>query len=327
LGQVLSRYPHLPAPDRGRFLGSAGGFSGAALWRVETRDGDYCLRGWPRQLTDPRRLAWIHANLRTIAAACPVVPVPLATRDQTTWFVWEGRLWELAPWLPGQADDRSAPGATKLQAAMRTLARLHAAASGAAGDRVGPSPSLVTRLTIMRHNDQEVLDAIERKLAGQPRPPWDGRARELLSRYRQVASTVSRELQAVQNVTVPLQVCHGDLWREHVLFRREQVSGIIDFGAMKVESPATDIARLLGSWAGDDPQLWQAGLMAYQQMRPLRDAVNRLIEVFDHSTTLLAGVNWLKWLLLEERQFDSPRRVLERLDEILERLANLATRQ
>ena len=209
---------------------------------------------------------------------------------------------------------------------MRTLAQLHTAANAVPSDRAGPSPSLVTRLAMMRHNDHKVLDAIEQALASKSQTPWERRARVLLDRYRQVASTVMRELQAVQAATVPLQVCHGDLWRDHVLFRGEQVSGIIDFGAMKVESPATDIARLLGSLAGDDPQCWKAGLMAYHQMRPLQDPESRLIEVFDHSATLLAGVNWLKWLLLEERQFDSPQRVLERMDEILERLGNLASR-
>ena len=119
---------------------------------------------------------------------------------------------------------------------------------------------------------------------------------------------------------MPLQVCHGDLWHDHVLYRGQEVTGLIDFGAMKIESRATDIARLLGSLAKNNVTMWQTGIAAYEQIEPLSRSEQTLVGVLDQSAVLLSGLNWLKWLLLERRQFECRQRVLQRLDAIIGRL-------
>ena len=90
-----------------------------------------------------------------------------------------------------------------------------------------------------------------------------------------------------------------DIHAEHVLFEGDNVSGIIDFGALRIDSVATDVARLLGSMVGDDEAGWQVGLAAYMSVRPLSDDERRLIKVFDESTVLMAGTNWLEWIYLD----------------------------
>jgi hypothetical protein len=49
-----------------------------------------------------------------------------------------------------------------------------------------------------------------------------------------------------------------------------------------------------------------------------------LVGVLDQSAVLLSGLNWLKWLLLERRQFECRQRVLQRLDVIIGRLPALS---
>ena len=126
----------------------------------------------------------------------------------------------------------------------------------------------------------------------------------------------------MQSTSFPLQTCHGDLWHDHVLYKGQEISGFIDFGAMRVDSPASDLARLLGSLAKDDRTLWDAGFAAYETVTPLSAAEKDLAETIDHATVLLSGMNWLKWLFLEQRHFEAAERVGQRLDALLERSSN-----
>ena len=50
----------------------------------------------------------------------------------------------------------------------------------------------------------------------------------------------------------------------------------------------------------------------------------RLLPVLDATTVLLSGINWLRWLLLDARQFEQMETVWCRLGEIMIRLEHLA---
>jgi len=117
-----------------------------------------------------------------------------------------------------------------------------------------------------------------------------------------------------------LQPCIRDIHSQHVLFHQSRVSGIIDFGAMNNDTVATDVARLLGSLAGDDQQSWQVGMAAYQDTRPLTEIEQRFVHCFDGANVLLSPLNWLRWLIVEGRHFDDESLVLSRLDELIQRL-------
>ena len=89
---------------------------------------------------------------------------------------------------------------------------------------------------------------------------------------------------------------------------------------MQIDCVAADVARLLGSLAGNDPLQWEDGLWAYCQVRPLTAGELKLVEAFDRSTVLLAGLNWLNWVYREGRLFEDQAKLLARVDEILTRL-------
>jgi Ser/Thr protein kinase RdoA (MazF antagonist) len=132
------------------------------------------------------------------------------------------------------------------------------------------------------------------------------------------------ELAPLAHVPLCRQPCLRDIWHDHVLFSGDDVTGIVDFGAVDIDTPATDIARLLGSLVGDDAALWQTGISAYSTMRPLSDDELRSAKALDRSAPILAGCNWLRWIYKEGRQFEDRERIVERFRRIVARCTLLA---
>src|SRR5262249_26147424 len=118
----------------------------------------------------------------------------------------------------------------------------------------------------------------------------------------------------------PLQPCLCDIWHDHVLFEGDGVTGLIDYGSVKVDHVAADLARLLGSLVGDDTEMRAAGLGAYRQVRPLTGDEEELAWFLDETGTLLGAVNWLTWLYCEGRRYEDRHAVAGRLAEIVKRL-------
>jgi Ser/Thr protein kinase RdoA (MazF antagonist) len=154
-------------------------------------------------------------------------------------------------------------------------------------------------------------------------PELESRARRILRLVPNLAGGVLVLLEGCRPSKVPLQFCIGDIWRDHVLFHGDRVVGLVDFGSSRVDNVSADLARLLGSMAGDDRQWWQIGLAAYQAIRPLEEAERRLVKAFDRSTVLMSGLNWIDWIYRQGRVFVSGDAIPHRLDEILLRLENM----
>src|SRR5436853_1377926 len=103
---------------------STSSFSGAAVWRVEAEGRVFALRQWQENLSLDR-VKWIHQYQTRLAESGPPVVPWLQIATSGTTVVSEGnRLWELATWRPGIANYESNPSATRLDAAMRTLASI-----------------------------------------------------------------------------------------------------------------------------------------------------------------------------------------------------------
>jgi homoserine kinase type II len=158
-------------------------------------------------------------------------------------------------------------------------------------------------------------------------PDLQARATVILEQFRALAPRVATLLHNASHRAVPLQPCIRDIWHDHVLFEGDRVTGLIDFGAMRVESVAGDIARLFASLVGDDRPAWQTALGAYEAVRPLSRNERDLIAPFDQSAVLLAGMNWLEWICVEQRRFSARQKILERLDVTIQRLHHLRQNQ
>ena len=321
--RVVRLYPDDCQPHAIEPLSETGGFSGARLWRLQTPRGALCLRRWPPGHPDQRRLEFIQAVLWHVdQEGFHAIPLPLETQHHHGFLLYAGHLWELTRWLPGIADYRQRPSAARLDGALAALARFHRAAATFPLPETGPtaSPGVLER----RHRLSELLSGrIEALRAASSNGAWPelaARGRDLVAMFTLAAPAVVSLLDEAARLSVKLQPCIRDVWHAHVLFEGDRVSGIVDFGSMRAENVAADVARLLGSLAGDDAEDWQCGLRAYQEIRPLNADELRLITAFDRSTVLMGGLQWLEWLTLEERVFADPAGVLDRVDEFVERL-------
>jgi Ser/Thr protein kinase RdoA (MazF antagonist) len=324
--RVLGLYPDDCQPRSIEPLPAAGGFSGARLWRVDAPRGRLCLRRWPQGHPTQERLEFIQAVLWHVdQEGFHDVPVPLETRHHHGYLFYEGHFWELTPWLSGTADFRRHPSPARLDAALLALASFHRAASTFPLPENGPiaSPGIAERRDRI---DQLCRGGIESLRAASAQAGWPelaARAGDLIGMFAAAAPAVRQTLDEAGELRVRLQPCIRDVWHAHVLFSGDRVSGIVDFGSLRPENVASDVARLLGSLVGDDAELWQRGLSIYQQTRPLAPDELRLVMAFDRSTVLLGGLQWLQWICLEGRVFSDRGAVLARLDEFLARMNHL----
>ena len=310
--EVLSHYS--PPARSLRPLGNHGGFSGAALWRVETPAGDYCLKAYPPGESSAGRLNDIHA-LMTRARRAGLAFVPAACGPAVE---YGGRVWELVTWMPGAADLDEPPSAARVEAACSALARLHEAWAPA-GPGLAVCPAVTRRLERRREWGQLVREGWRPDLSGAPFDPVAPYAERLWRLLPAWMEWVPEVLAPWRARLVPLRPCLCDVWRAHVLFEGEHVSGLVDFGGARADHPAADLARLLGSYCGDDEALWQRGLNAYAAVRPLTADEAALARVLDRTGILLAAAHWLRRLYHERRTYDDRQEVARRVARIADR--------
>jgi len=317
-------------------LASAGGWSGSILWRVHAGDRSalgaglatsprlYCLRRWPAG-TDPERLAFIHNVLTHVAASgIDFVPVPMPTRSVSeAAFVRRNEyLWDLSPWLPGTAAYHAHPKRERLAAAMRALARFHQVAAGFPRERasLGPAPAVIERLQQVRLLLSGDIERIAAAVHAGRDAALDLRASRVLALARDRLSPLLAPLELASSLAIPLSPAIRDIHHDHVLFTGDEVTGLVDYGALRIDTPLADIARLVGSLVADDKQAREFALAAYAKIRPLADQDRRFIDLLDQSGLVLGGLNWLRWLYVERRDMGPLPPILRRLDEILARL-------
>ena len=230
--------------------------------------------------------------------------------------------------MPGQADYWRAPSRIRLAAALQALGQFHRAAASFAGNHSSPAvaPGIRQRRKLLDDLLRHGLRQIRRAIDTQPDTEIALTAKRILTLFPRVASQIDSQLAVADRLAVPTQPCIRDIWHDHVLFTGDRVSGLIDFGAMRNDSVAADLSRLLGSLAGDDVRDWQHGLEAYQRVCRLSQQEFELIGILDSSTILLSGMNWLRWIYLESRRFDDIAQIAIRLRGIAARLESLVSR-
>lgn len=307
-------------------LGSAGGFSGAHFWRWTSPLGERCLRRWPQEHPTPQRLAWIHSVLQHVArdADVPPLPLPLRTLDGATFVEHEGRLWELTPWLPGAAERTSPPPQRRVEEALRGLAHWHRAAASASVAPPDHGPSAVLEERWCRLHDvarqvEQIAAALA--VAGTTLPSWlADSARRIGFLAPRAAASLLRRQGDLPRLEGTRQAVIRDIWRDNVLFVDERVSGIVDFGASRIDHPWVDVARLAGSYVADDDEGWAAAFAAYHAIRELSDDERRAARLLDRAGVVTGGVQWLAWLLVERRVFEDWDAVRARIRWFCERL-------
>ena len=107
--ELLARYPqHVQPLSELEAQGNAGGYSGARLWRFRALTGEFVLRSWPARGPGRAELENIHHWL-FLTAETGLTPVPVRDNSDRTVQEFEGTLWEITPWLSGQAESAHPP--------------------------------------------------------------------------------------------------------------------------------------------------------------------------------------------------------------------------
>jgi hypothetical protein len=300
-------------------LGAAGGMSGARFWRITGSQDLYVLRRWPSEHPATYQLQFIHDVLsHAVQKGVTYLPLPIATNDGQTFVSHDRHLWELAPWLPGAANYHESPSANKLRSALIALAKFHEATKdfelhpGRSDESIaqvpvesGPAPGIIRRLERLHELQAAGAAPLKRAIAAADWPELAHAAHQFVELLPKAVPLATSLLTPLAEVPFVVQPCLRDVWHDHVLF--------VD----------NDVARLLGSLAVDDAGEWQRGLEAYATIRPFSADELRAVAALDASSTVLAGCNWIRWVFVENRQFDDREQVGRRLALLLDRLQRL----
>lgn len=326
ISRLLTRYPRRIQPVSPiESLGSAGGQSGAAIWRYQAKIGLLTVRAWPLRGPTVAQVAGIHGWLAEAEGhGFLPIPVPIADLGGQTVQYQDGRCWEIAPWLPGTPHTKRVPDAAHVRAAFAVLARFHCQL--ARHGRPGRSPGLCHRLRELRDLESRGFDRLQAAVASCPVQDHEAAARQWLVLARSTVPLLLPALADATRLVVSLQPCLRDARPDHFLFEGDRVSGLVDFGAMGFETVASDLARLSGEWLAGDRSLRVTALAAYEQFRPLDPSEAALIGPFEDAADVLIAGHWLAWHFLEGRRFTDPGAVEQGVARGLDRLGRLVER-
>jgi Ser/Thr protein kinase RdoA (MazF antagonist) len=300
-------------------LGNRGGFSGARLWRIRCDLGDLCLRAWPPGTT-AEALAFQHGAMqRARQAGLTFVPFVYPSADAKTWVEHEGHFWEVTSWQPGKADFEANPSAERLRNACAALARLHDAWTPSS-ECEGKCPAIQRRLTRTEEWLQLTASGWRAPLAARPEDPLRSLVERAWFVLAEHAPRVPPQLAPFESVKVPLQPCLCDVWHDHLLFEGDTLTGLVDFGGVKIDHVSVDLARMLGSLVADDADLWSVGLEAYRGVRDLSAEEEALARGLDTTGTIVGLVNWLLWIYCDRREFDDLPAVARRIKILVNRI-------
>ncbi|MEL6104723.1 MAG: aminoglycoside phosphotransferase family protein [Planctomycetota bacterium] len=305
----------------------SGGMSGASVFRCEGPQR-YALRRWPP--TSVARFREIHRVVETAGGECKLFPKWHIAADQSDLVLDEHRvIWDLCDWMPGEPLETSATqeqivrGVAAIAIAHRGMARL--------GEDVGTSAAVAERIQRVRAIQRQLPRALAR-IDGTPSQLLSTlqEARRVLIRWETVWDALTRRLASLEQDQFLRHFVLRDIHREHILFQDGTPSGIIDFDAIRRDTPLLDLSRWVAGFDQfrDRPaEVIDAALAGYRGEKRFRAGTDgsqdrKLVGLLAAATTWIGLANWVVWIALDSRQFSDWQRVRMRIA----RLVDLAPR-
>lgn len=323
-----------------------GGFSGACIFRVEHSSGaEFALRRTPVADAMPaERYCELAALLRDVSLrGCEFVPVALRhqqlsrgiletpdtplftnpdhsqTRIRSHEFVWQ-----IEPWMLGEPA-QGFPTTRQIESTLETLALFHktAAESVQAGTNYQTlrvtrerSPGLSRRLSIASELSDGLLSRFVTTATSEPDLEFRSCAKRFCAALEFWLPWLTKQLTEVAGISYQLQPVIRDLWKPHVLFTEERVTGIIDLNAMSTDHVGLDVTRLFRSWFGADVDRVREAINLFCVRQALDVSERRLLTAFDASTVLLSPVTWLRRRLTNVTSTSVAEEVAQRFAEL-----------
>ncbi len=318
--QVLSQYQPPDQPNSAVVpLGNAGGASGSDLFRYTARDGsDLVLKAWPIEQSTLRRVKQVHTWIDHVSDL-EFIPRLRRSKEGSTVALTQGRCWEVATWMPGSPATTGSPTPEHVETVLINLAKLHLRWASL-GVRLEKSPGLKARVEEIRQLGSGELAQLQKIVTSQKDSVVRTTAQSWLEAagrldFRKYASTELDELY--------IQPCLRDARPEHFLFRDDRITGLIDFGAMDVDSVVADLSRLILEWFENDRTLYDFALKAYERVRLLSERESHALRSFEVTSRILSGARWIRWAFVDGRVFDDPLALERGLKTALGRLRSL----
>lgn len=218
-------------------------------FRLDTAEGRFFLRIYEEQPEAGARREL--ELLRALAAAGVPTTVPPVRLDGASLSHHQGKPVALYPWVEGDIVCTERADPARCEAVAEALARVHLA--GANLPKQPPSrfdvDALQARLEFIQNNA----------------PP------ELCLAAKEIAGLLPGAL-AARVPDLPQGLIHGDLFRDNVLWRGDQVAALIDFESASNGVFAFDLMVLVLSWCFRDHfdlDRVRAMLRGYERVRPL----------------------------------------------------------
>ncbi|MEX0792262.1 MAG: aminoglycoside phosphotransferase family protein [Pirellulaceae bacterium] len=300
-----------------------GGFSGSKTWEVKLPQGSYCLRQWSPSVT-AERILWIHREIGSRKAeGMDILPEYLMANSHQTIAEEMGSFWELATWLPGKPVELP-PEDHHGQAMFGALARLHAQGEtkNKLSGNLTTSPGIESRLDVLgrwRGIDDSRFTQLTEGHLRHLRPL----AEQLWAGFRRFELPLRGALEWGTTVRLPIVTCIGDPRPEHFLFEADRLTGLIDFGSLRQDFLALDLARLAGELYGNNLAQWELAEAWYGSDNQAMAPQWEVAWVFDAANALLSGLNWIDWLWVQRRRFDDLAEVEKRLRALVSRIDKL----
>lgn len=262
-------------------------FSGARVWKVETPQQMLAVKQWPLGHPAHLPLPEIHAMMRHAREeGLDCVPAVLNTHSGSTVVEWQRQYWDVCTWAPGEPCLNS-PG-EQLKQIVRVISQLHAI-----WRRRGHRVDAPCRAVQIQHDRLSSWQPGFFKSI--PGIPVYDQAVDIIYRYRAeglnaLASWLTRKVRQ--------HPCLADCRIEHFLFSEQVLTGIVDYGGMRYDHPAQDLARLFGSMESLDAVTRSSALAEYASASSEFDQLRTLLENWG---LLVAIGNWLTWLMDQKR--------------------------
>lgn len=286
------------------------GLSNSPVWRVRSEHQNYCLKAWG-QSVQPNRLRAVQSWVNFLGESIEFVPRIIAADCGDPFMSCGDSLWELTTWLPGHSLGSESITIELGTAAIEAVAQVHEC-SKRFQIQCDTSQAVLTRIDLLR----QALGQYDIWLATVVKNP--GLAPSCLELAKQTMAMLSFDgpqlLRRLQQFLNPVQQYWvvRDLHADHILFADQKITGLIDFGAARIDEPLIDIVRLLGSWLPKNAHCRHQLADDYCRQMGMDFNLARF-QVLDQTSTLLSSVQWFKWLAIQRLEFaKSPEDLLKR---------------
>ncbi len=329
-----------------------GGFSGAVVYHCRATQSDpfganeWALKRWPNGTTG-ERVEQVHTVVNLAREnGCRLLPRFASTSGRRELIVVDSTCWDLSQWMPGAPLSRQAT-LEEIADGAAAIASFHAAvrvnwasainrASATEFDR-GVSKAIEDRIERLAKLNSELPTALEVPLPASIPDELATAIRiasDLLrNRWPEAAPQIANELNVWSDRRVYTQYILRDIHREHLLFDvasqglalgTRTPSGLIDFDAIRVDSPAVDLARWTASFFSPLNSISDrlaAAASGYRRICDLNNEQIQLAETFVHVSRWINLANWVVWIVLGSRLFvNSANEISLRISDLIEQL-------